>query len=87
MKIKFEVTTQDGIKHDVVAEDVDIIALEEKFDIDATILPTRQRMVWLAFLAWNAMSRKNLTSEAWDTWKTKSLGEVSPAAEVEVPKE
>lgn len=76
MQIQLEVTTQDGKNHTLTASDVDILALEEKFDFDAPKLAERPRMIWLAFLAWSVMHRKGITDQTWETWKTESFGEI-----------
>jgi hypothetical protein len=66
MKITFDVTTTDGVTHRVSTVYADIIAMERKFNIDASELATRQRAEWLGFLAWNALKRSGDTSEPFD---------------------
>jgi hypothetical protein len=78
VKITFEVTQTDGTKHTVSTAYADILALEDKFDIDASELATRQRAKWMAFLAWNAMKRAGATKESFEKF-TESLEDLSPS--------
>ena len=80
MKITFEVTQTDGTKHTVSTVYADILALEDKFDIDASELATRQRAKWMAFLAWNAMKREGQTTEAFDKF-TETIEELAPVGD------
>lgn len=68
MQINLTITA-DGKTNDVKAGYADIIALEEHFDIDASVLATRQRASWLAFLAWHALKRTGETDKPFDAWK------------------
>lgn len=77
MKITFEVTQTDGTKNTVSTVYADILALEDKFDIDASELAVRQRAKWMAFLAWNAMKRAGQTSEPFDKF-TETIEDLSP---------
>lgn len=76
MKLPLKVTLQDGTTKSVVATDADLLALEEHFDIDASALQTRQRLIWMAFLVWSALKRSDQTTQPWDEWKVKSFGEL-----------
>jgi hypothetical protein len=82
MKLSFEVTTSDGKTEKVDTAYADILALEQKFDIDASDLATRQRAQWLAYMAWHAMKRQGITSETYDKWSQTlvdlNAGEASP---------
>lgn len=65
MQITFNVTV-DGKTTEITTSYTDIIALEEKFDIDASELKQRQRASWLAYLAWHALKRKNETTKTYE---------------------
>lgn len=79
MKVTYEDTPDTS--EDVVAWDTDLVALEQKFDIDATILAERQRMEWLAFLAWHVLNRKGKAG-SFDEWIKRGV-EVMPQGEDE----
>lgn len=72
-KIPLTITLADGTVHDIVANDKDIIALEERFDIDAGMLQHRRRMIWMAFLAWTVLHDKGIITEDFDTWKKSAF--------------
>lgn len=78
MRVHMRVAYEDSpdTSEDVVAWDTDLVALEQKFDIDATILSTRQRMEWLAFLAWHVLNRKGRAG-SFDEWIARGV-EVLP---------
>lgn len=76
MKLPLKVTLQDGTSKSVVATDADLLALEEHFDIDASVLQNRQRLIWMAFLVWSSLNRSGEATQPWDEWKTKSFGEL-----------
>lgn len=73
MNIKFSVVAE-GKTTEISTSYADIIALEEKFDIDASELAKRQRAGWLAYLAWHALKRTNQTALAFDEWKNTLEG-------------
>jgi hypothetical protein len=77
VKITFEVGLTDGTRERVSTVYADILALEDKFDIDASELMTRQRAKWLAFLAWSAMKRDQKTTDSFDEF-TKKIEDLSP---------
>lgn len=77
MQITFDVVLEDG-KHRCTTMFADILALEDKFDIDASILTERQRATWMAFLAWRALTRSGETQLPFDAFKTQ-IQELSPA--------
>lgn len=77
MRITFDVTTSDGTTQVSTAYG-DIVALEERFNIDASDLQTRQRAQWMAFLAWHAMKRQGLTKATFEKW-CEDLQELAPA--------
>lgn len=66
--IRMTLTMTDGTTHDVRTAFADIIALEEKFDIDASDLAQRQRAKWMAFMGWNALARTRKTDLDFDTF-------------------
>jgi hypothetical protein len=65
MKIKFAVTVE-GETKEVTTTYADVMALEEKFDIDASILGTRQRASWLGYLAWHSLTRTKQTELSYE---------------------
>lgn len=65
MLIQLNVTVGDEVKT-VTAGIPDIMALEDKFDIDASELGKRQRLKWLVFLAWNALKRQGETEATFE---------------------
>lgn len=85
MHITFEFeTTGNSTKQRVVAGAADYIALEDHFGIDLSELQERQRMTWLAFLAWNALRRTGRTTDAFDVWSSTLEGiEVLDAGEAQ----
>lgn len=83
MQVTYEDTPD--TTEEVVAWDTDLVALEQKFDIDATILAERQRMEWLAFLAWHVLNRKG-KAPAFDEWIRRGV-EVMPQGEDEADPE
>jgi hypothetical protein len=66
--VKMTLTMTDGTVHNVTTAFADILALEEKFDIDASDLAHRQRARWMAFMGWNALHRTNAVSMNFDTF-------------------
>lgn len=68
MRLSFTVEAK-GEKHHITTTYADVMAMEEKFDIDASDLVKRQRASWLAYLCWHAMKRQGMTDDAFDTWK------------------
>lgn len=86
MRVHMHVTYEDSpdTSEDVVAWDTDLVALEQKFDIDATVLAERQRMEWLAFLAWHVLHRKGRAG-TFDEWIAKGVEVMPQDAEVEAP--
>ncbi|CAB4218335.1 hypothetical protein UFOVP1608_22 [uncultured Caudovirales phage] len=70
MKIKFSVTVDNETK-EVSTTYADVIALEEKFDIDASTLATRQRATWLSYLAWHALHRTGGTALSYEDFAAK----------------
>lgn len=76
MQIKFSVTAE-GKTIDISTSYADVIALEEKFDIDASELAKRQRAGWLAYLAWHALKRTNQTTLNYEDWKN-TLTDLDP---------
>jgi hypothetical protein len=69
MRISFNVETSDGQKNTVTTAYADVMALEDKYDIDASDLVKRQRASWMAYLCWHAMKRQGLTTASFDDWK------------------
>lgn len=76
MQIKFSVTAE-GKTTEISTSYADVIALEEKFDIDASELAKRQRAGWLAYLAWHALKRTNQTTLNYEDWKN-TLTDLDP---------
>lgn len=60
MTVRLRLTMEDGQAHDVVAGAADFIAFEDHFDLDGSELAKRQRVKWLAFLAWSALGRRGV---------------------------
>lgn len=81
MQIHFLIETDKGEKFDITSNYADIIALEEKFEMDASDLITHQRATWLGYLAWHALNRSGQVAEDYDTWKN-SIAELET---VEIP--
>jgi hypothetical protein len=77
MRLTFNVTTTDGETKKVSTAYADIIALEEKYGIDASDLASRQKAGWLAYLAWHALKRKNETTQSFDEF-SKNLEVLEP---------
>lgn len=77
MQITFDVVLDDGTKHRVTTMFSDILALEDKFDIDASTLAERQRASWMAFLAWRAMTRTGDTKDTFDQFRDH-ISELQP---------
>lgn len=70
MQISFKVTTTDGEVTEIKTSYGDLIALEDKFDIDASDLGLRQRAKWLAFLAYSALKRRDKLKVSFEEWQT-----------------
>lgn len=66
--IRMSLTMTDGTKHNVTTAFADILALEDKFDIDASEMATRQRARWMAFMGWNALRRAKETDLDFDAF-------------------
>jgi hypothetical protein len=79
MQIKFKVTV-DGETKDITTNYADVMALESKFDIDASELSKRQRASWLAFLAYSALKRTGATTKSFEEWSI-GLEALDPADE------
>lgn len=79
MKIEFIVQMTDGTTHAVSTVYADMVALEDKFDIDASELATRQRAKWMGYLAWHALKRSGETSEPFE----KFIGQVESMSPVD----
>lgn len=69
MRLAFNLETSDGQKHKVTTAYADVMALEERFDIDASDLASRQKAIWLAYLCWHSMKRRGLVEKPFDEWK------------------
>lgn len=67
MKITFEVT-DNGVKHQVVAGQADLIAMERKYNVGISALQDAPRIEYVAFVAWNAARRQGITSLDFDAW-------------------
>jgi len=74
MKIVFDVEMTDGQTHRVSTVYADLLALEDKFNIDASELAERQRAGWMAFLAWNALTRDKKISTPFEDFTTTLAG-------------
>jgi hypothetical protein len=68
-KVNIKITLADGTTHELIARDREVIALEERFNIDTSEFRNRMRTVWLAFLAWQALRNHNLISLDFDAFK------------------
>lgn len=62
------IVTSEGKETEITCQYADIVALEEKFNIDAAELKTRARAGWLSFLAWHALFRTKQTDLPYDEW-------------------
>lgn len=71
MRLTFNLEMTDGTSQKVQTAYADIMALEERFDMDASDLATRQKAVWLAYLCWHSMKRRGLTEKPFDEWKSE----------------
>lgn len=69
MRLTFNLETSDGTKQKVQTAYADIMALEEAYDMDASDLVSRQKAVWLAYLCWHSLKRRNLTDKTFADWK------------------
>ena len=69
MHITFDIKRQgDTEPTRVTAGAADYLALEERFDLDLSVLQDRQRLTWFAFLAWSALFRAKQITEPFDAW-------------------
>lgn len=68
MKITFKVTTTGSEPTEVTTSYGDLIALENKYGVDASDLGNRQRAQWLAFMAWNALKRRGDVKVGFEEW-------------------
>lgn len=83
MRIVFNVTTDDGAETQIQTSYGDLIALENKFNINASDLGVTQRAQWLAFLAYSALRRRDSLKVTFEQWSETvvSLDPVSEDAE------
>jgi len=79
MQINFSVRAE-GKTQDVSTTYADVIALEQKFDIDASELAKRQRASWLAYMAWHALKRTAQTTLSFEDW-SNTLEDLDPKDE------
>lgn len=68
MQIKFKVKAAGQDPTEVQTSYADLIALEEKYGIDASDLGSRQRALWLAFLAYSALKRRGDVTATFEDW-------------------
>jgi hypothetical protein len=72
MRIPFQLETEELGKQTVTTSYADIIALEEKFSMNASDLQAVQRATWMAFLAWHALRRtggpESVGSKTFEQW-------------------
>lgn len=69
MAAKFTlIITSQGKETEITCQYSDIVALEDKFNIDAAELKTRARAGWLSFLAWHALKRTKQTDLPYEEW-------------------
>lgn len=68
MRINFKVTTTDGETTEVQTSYGDLIALENKFNINASDLGVTQRAQWLAFMAYSALKRRDGLKVTFEQW-------------------
>ena len=80
MQIQFKVTTTDGASTDVQTSYGDLIALENKFNINASDLGVTQRAQWLAFLAYSALKRRGDVKVSFEEW-TETVISLEPVNE------
>lgn len=68
MKINLQLTFNDGVTKDIVANAADMVAFEEKYEKSVQTFATDPRMSYMFFLAWHSEKRRGETSDSFEKW-------------------